>query len=57
MKVYSNDLRKGDILDDWRIVGIAREGAEDEVIVLTLERDGAPGERRIEAGAIVEVSR
>ena len=57
MKMYSNDLRKGDVIDGWTIVGISREGAEDETIVLSVQRDGAQEERRIEGGTVVEASR
>ncbi len=57
MKMYSNDLRKGDVIDGWTIVGISREGAEDETIVLSVQRDGVQEERRIEGGTVVEASR
>ena len=57
MRLYSDELRPGDVVDGWAIVGVSREGAEDETVVLAIERDGVQTERRIEAGAIVEASR
>jgi hypothetical protein len=55
--MYSNELRVGDVIDGWTIVGTAREGAEDEVVVINVDRDGVQEERRLEGGAIVEASR
>lgn len=55
--MYSNELRVGDVIDGWTVVGTAREGAEDEVVVVNVERDGVQEERRLEGGAIVEASR
>ena len=57
MKLYTNELRVGDVIDGWTIVGTAREGAEDEIVVVNVERDGVQEERRLEGGAIVEASR
>lgn len=57
MKLYSDELRPGDVIDGWTVAGVRREGAESETVVLSVEQDGVETERRIEAGAIVEASR
>ncbi len=57
MKLYSDELRSGDVVDGWTVVSVSREGAESETVVLSVERDSVETERRIEAGAIVEASR